>query len=267
MASGDERAMTWAALLGKWTEFAQSAVALPKEDEGGRLREAVASIIALQAVTHALGELSDLEADERALGLDRAEMLIRRHAGEVNRIWRGHEIPGGVRELVEDARLALGLVRESGYEWVVAGESLIVGHPGQMVGVLLSAGFAGDLYLPTPGVPMFEGSPAAFVRGVRETDELFELIEAVVGEYLGEAEGPVPAPVARQVYRQFDFARGGPVRDVVRSMEAELTPGQPLLVPAILGGEPVAVTLPIPGADRQGVLPVVFEDEDEEGEG
>ena len=52
MTTPSERAMTWAALLGKWTEFAQSALALPDDDEGGRLREAVPAIIGLQAVTH-----------------------------------------------------------------------------------------------------------------------------------------------------------------------------------------------------------------------
>lgn len=261
MTTPSERAMTWAALLGKWTEFAQSALALPKDDEGGRLREAVPSIIGLQAVTHALAELDDLESDERALGLDRADMLIRQHAGEVNRIWKGHDIPEALREMVDDARLALRLQRESGFEWVVAGESLLTPHPGELASLLIGNGFAGDLFLPTPGVPIFEGAPAAFVRGVQDSDELFELIEAAVGDFLGEAEGPERIPVARQVYRQFDFSKGGPVRDVVRAMDAELTPGQPLLVPVILSGESQPVTLPIPGADRQKPLPVVFEDE------
>ena len=263
MTTPSERAMTWAALLGKSTEFAQSALALPKDDEGGRLREAVPAIIGLQAVTHALSELDDLEADERALGLDRAEMLIRQHAGDVNRIWTGHEIPEAVREMVDDARLAHRIQTESGWEWVVAAESLISPHPAELAAVLVGNGFTGDLFLPTPGVPIFEGAPAAFVRGVHESDELFELVEAVVGDFLGDADGPERMPVARQVYRQFDFAKGGPVRDVVRPMDADLTPGQPLLVPVILAGEAQPVTLPIPGADRQKPLPVVFEDESE----
>lgn len=257
--------MTWAALLGKWTEFAQSAVALPREDEGGRLREAVPAIIALQAVTHALAELHDLEPEERALGLDRAEILIRQHAGELNRIWRGFEIPEAVRELVDDARLALRAAAEGGWEWTAAAESLMAPHPATLAELLVSHGFTGDLFVPTPGVPLFEGSPAAFVRGVQESDELFELVEAAVGDFLREAEGPAFQPIARQVYRQFDFAKGGPVRDVVRPMDAALTPGQPLLVPAILAGEVRPVTLPIPGADRQEPLPVVFEDADGAG--
>ena len=101
MTTPSERAMTWAALLGKWTEFAQSALALPDDDEGGRLREAVPAIIGLQAVTHALAELDDLEPDERALGIDRAEMLIRKHAGELNTIWRGEEMPEEIIEIVD----------------------------------------------------------------------------------------------------------------------------------------------------------------------
>lgn len=263
MTKGSDAAMTWAALLGKWMEFAQSALALPKEDEGGRLREAVPSIIALQAVTHACAEMQALEDDELALGLDRAEMLIRQHAGELNRIWRGEEMPEGIIELVEDALLALQAVTGGGVEWVVSSERLIAPHPGELVSALISAGFEGDLYLPTPGVPLFEGAPAGFMRGVDIDSDVGQMALAEVPFFLykgGEVTGH-EAPVARQVYRQFDFSKGGPVRDLVRAMDAELTPGQPLLVPAILGGRPMPVTLPIPGADRQGVLPVVFEDE------
>ena len=216
MTTPSERAMTWTALLGKWTEFAQSALALPTQDEGGRLREAVPAIIGLQAITHALSELDELDTNERALGLDRAEMLIRQHAADVNRIWKGHEIPEAVREMVDDALLALRIQTQSGWEWIVAGESLVAAHPAQLITLLVGNGFAGDLYLPTPGVPIFEGAPAAFVKGVQETDE---------------AEGPMRMPIARQVYRQFDFSKGGPVRDIVRAMDADLTPGQPLLVP------------------------------------
>lgn len=266
MTTPSERAMTWAALLGKWTEFAQSALALPTQDEGGRLREAVPAIIGLQAITHALSELDELDTDERALGLDRAEMLIRQHAADVNRIWKGHEIPEAVREMVDDALLALRIQTQSGWEWIVAGETLVVAHPAELITLLVGNGFAGDLYLPTPGVPIFEGAPAAFVKGVQETDELFELIEVAVGDHLGEAEGPMRMPIARQVYRQFDFSKGGPVRDIVRAMDADLTPGQPLLVPVILAGQPQSVTLPIPGADRQKPLPVVFEDDPEHGD-
>lgn len=267
MTTPSERAMTWAALLGKWTEFAQSALALPDDDEGGRLREAVPAIIGLQAVTHALAELDDLEQDERALGIDRAEMLIRKHAGELNTIWRGEEMPEAIIEIVDDALLALQAVTGSGIEWVVASDQLIAPHPGDLAIALVAAGFQGDLYLPTPGVPVFEGAPAGFMTGVDIESEVGSMALVEVPLFLqtgGEITGH-ESPVARQVYRQFDFSKGGPVRDVVRPMDADLVPGQPILVPVILGGEAQPVSLPIPGADRQKPLPVVFEDDPEQG--
>lgn len=48
--------LTWAVLLARWTEFARSAVALPKEGEAGLVRQSVADIITLQAVWFALGD-------------------------------------------------------------------------------------------------------------------------------------------------------------------------------------------------------------------
>lgn len=265
MTMPSERAMTWAALLGKWTEFAQSALALPAEDEGGRLREAVPAIITLQAVTHALGELAGLDPDEAALGLDRAEILIRNNAGELNRIWRGRQMPEGLVELVEDAQAALAVVVAGGVEWLVASERLVAPHPGELAGALIAAGFTGDLYLPTPGVPVFEGAPAGFMSGADPESEAGGMVIAEVPFFLMSTGGEVTgheSPAARQVYRQFDFSKGGPVRDVVRPMDAEPAPGQPLLVPVILGGRAQPVTLPIPGADRQGPLPVVFENDE-----
>ena len=54
-----EKALTWAALLGKWAEFARSAVALPDEGDGGLVKKAVPDIIALQSSPHALGAIDD----------------------------------------------------------------------------------------------------------------------------------------------------------------------------------------------------------------
>ena len=257
--SDPERAMTWTALLGKWTEFAQSALALPDDDEGGRLKEAVPVIITLQAVTHACAELGDLDPDERALGADKADMLIKKNAGELNRIWTGEVMPEAVVELLEDAQLALAAATQGGWEWVVEAEAIIAHHPSEMLEALVVSGFTGDLFLPTPGVPIFEHAPAAFARGVEPDSDigamLFELVPAFL-EGVGDAE---PVPIARQTYRQFDFSKGGPVRDLVQPMDATLTPGQPLLIPAILSGEVQPISLPIPGAEHQKPLPVEFE--------
>src|SRR5258705_12300610 len=106
--SGETRVLTWAALLAKWTEFAKSAVALPAEGEGGRLRRAVPAVIGLQAVTHALAELSLLPEGERAVGLDKASVLIARYSDDLSMIWDGR-VPGEVGELALDAEQALRL--------------------------------------------------------------------------------------------------------------------------------------------------------------
>ncbi|MBN4082684.1 hypothetical protein JYS44_00450 [Phycisphaeraceae bacterium AH-315-B13] len=253
-----DRAMTWAALLGKWTEFAQSALALPDDDEGGRLKEAVPAIITLQAVTHACAELGQLEPDERALGADKAEMLLHKNAAELNRIWSGEVMPDAIIEIVEDARLALRAATQGGWEWVVIEEAIITPHPNEILEAMVASGFEGDLFLPTPGVPIFQHAPAAFVRGVEPDSELGRMVFELIPAFLEGAGEPGPVPIARQVYRQFDFSKGGPVRDLVQPMDATLTPGQPLLIPAILAGVVQPISLPIPGTEHQKPLPVEF---------
>jgi hypothetical protein len=83
----DAQKLTWAALLGRWVEFAQSAVALPDDAQGRRWKRAVPAIIGLQAVAMALQEAPELPADERALGIDRARLLIERHTRELHEIF------------------------------------------------------------------------------------------------------------------------------------------------------------------------------------
>jgi len=98
--------LTWAALLAHWVQFARSAVALPDDTEGRAWRAAVPDLIRLQAVYFALGELGGLPADQRRLGLDRAEVLIERSADALRRAWDGGP-PDAVDELVRDARSRL----------------------------------------------------------------------------------------------------------------------------------------------------------------
>ncbi len=96
--------LTWAALLGRWIEFAKSAVALPDDAPGRRLRESVPDLIMLQAVWFALQHLDELDREERALGLDRAEWLIDRHAQALETRWQGLDMPAPVHGLIADAR-------------------------------------------------------------------------------------------------------------------------------------------------------------------
>ena len=83
--------------------FARSALALPETGEAGRMRQAVPEIIGLQAVWFALGQIDELEGQERALGLDRARVLIDRHTAAVHRLWSGRALPVELEELIADA--------------------------------------------------------------------------------------------------------------------------------------------------------------------
>lgn len=94
--------LTWAVLLGRWTEFARGAVALPAEGEAGLVRDSVTDIITLQAVWFALQHMDELDPSERALGLSRAGVLIERHAGAVRARFEGQPMPDALQELIED---------------------------------------------------------------------------------------------------------------------------------------------------------------------
>ncbi|MBI1337410.1 MAG: hypothetical protein GC164_10660 [Phycisphaera sp.] len=100
----DSDALTWSVLLGNWIEFARSAVALPENDEGHRWRASVADLIALQAVWFALGQLDRLDPVEVPVALDKALVLIDRHATALESRWGSEQVPAQVRGLIGDAR-------------------------------------------------------------------------------------------------------------------------------------------------------------------
>ena len=255
--------LTWPALLARWTAFAQSSLALPKNLEGERWRSAVSSIINLQAVTFALAELDTLEAEgERPLALDKSDIIIRSAAGQLHALWRAEPLPAELITLTNDARLALAAARGGGVEWRVTEDRLIAAHPGELIDRLAELDFAGDLFVPTPGVVIFRDSPAAFARdpdGARPSEHVIRAVK----EFLLDVSRPERVAAMRQVYRQFDFAVGGPVRDLVvvpYAQDAAPPSGQPLLVPAIRGGKPIPVTLPPRKSAEIPTLPVVFQD-------
>lgn len=251
-----EHEVTWAALLGQWMDFAKASVALPPGKEGEAWRQTVSPVIALQALTYALGEIADLEPEERALGLDKAEMLIAGHVAEINQAWAGREMPESVREVVGDASVAMQAALQGGIELILEDEDLVAAHPGELVSMLIDGGFDGDLLLPVPGRRLFQGSPVGFVRPARGGLVSDAILEVVAGFLDAEVAGQeVPEP--RQVYRQFDFAVGRAVRDVVAPLSADLPPGQPLLVWGVERGEAQPVSLP--GAnDDTAPLEIVF---------
>lgn len=95
--------LTWSVLLARWVEFARAAVALPTEGEGAKMRSSIADVIMLQAVWFSLGNLESLDPDQLALGLDRAQVLIDKHAGVLESRW-GDDMSEAMRELIDDAR-------------------------------------------------------------------------------------------------------------------------------------------------------------------
>jgi hypothetical protein len=161
--------------------------------------------------------------------------------------------------MIDDARAALAATKEGGLEWRVAAERLVVAHPADLVEALLETGFDGDLYLPVPGTVLFKTCPAAFARGGAGQDPTGEHRE-MIRAYLGGSDvmRPERVRIMRQVYRQFDFGKGGVARDLVQAMDGELPAGQAQLVAAILKGEERPVTLPIPGMGDLKPVPVVF---------
>jgi len=114
--------------------------------------------------------------------------------------------------------------------------------------------------VPSPGVQLFKTSPAAFARNPGGSDPHEDVIREV-GRYLVDGakkdaiEGPTRVTPPRQVYRQFDFAKGGPVRDAVVPMDGDPPPGRPMLVPAIVAGEPQ----PLPPASHERIEPIPVE--------
>lgn len=110
------RVLTWAALLGKWTELARASVAFPKTSQGAKWRKSVPDLIGLQAITHALGEFDLLREEEQGLALDRAALGIEAHAANLVELFADDsedpELEEGltgieeIDELIDEAREA-----------------------------------------------------------------------------------------------------------------------------------------------------------------
>ncbi len=99
--------LTWTILLGKWVEFAQASLALPHDAVGRRWKKSIAPIITLQAITFAAAEVGDLPIEERALALDKAEILLREAEADLARLWSGDARPKSIVEITTDARIAV----------------------------------------------------------------------------------------------------------------------------------------------------------------
>ena len=106
MSSLQPEALTWTGLLTQWVKFAQASLTLPNDATGDRWRSSVPAIINLQAVTFALADLDRLDANEHALALDKAEMLIRASQRGLGQTWQSN-LPSQVEEILLDAHAAL----------------------------------------------------------------------------------------------------------------------------------------------------------------
>ena len=104
--------LTWTVLLAGFARLAKASLALPADQLGDRWRNSIASIIALQSVTFALADLHRLDAAERPLALDKAEMLIAEHERLIRGLWSAAPVlPESLADLIIDARAALSAAR------------------------------------------------------------------------------------------------------------------------------------------------------------
>lgn len=103
MVDLNPKQLTWAALLGRWVEFARSAVALPDDADGRAWKRSIPAIIGLQAVAMALTHSDELDAEQTAVGLDRARVLIERHTAELHEAFGEGELHPMLVEMIEDA--------------------------------------------------------------------------------------------------------------------------------------------------------------------
>lgn len=103
MSETDATRLTWAALLGRWIDFAQSAVALPDDADGRAWKRSVPAIIGLQAIAMALRHADELPADERALGIDRARVGIDRYTADLRQAFGDGALHPMLSELILDA--------------------------------------------------------------------------------------------------------------------------------------------------------------------
>ncbi|MCA9303191.1 MAG: hypothetical protein KC996_03620 [Phycisphaerales bacterium] len=258
---------TWATLLAGWVHFAQSAVALPKDETGERWRASIAPAIALHALSMALTELHKLDPDERPLAMDKAELGIKEHAATLNESWGGEPMPESLMILMGDARTAWEESLHEGVVWIVSSDRFITRHPADITDKLLDTDFLGEIFIATPGTELFEGAPVAWTRdnaGGQPDDEVIKIISEFLQTCEGDTFDPQIVRPVHQVYRQFNFLGGGVQRDLVAPVTGELPPGQPLLIPLLVGGEICPVPLPPRASKPIDPVPVQWADADEE---
>lgn len=265
----DDSSISWSTLLAGWIQFAQRAVALPKDEEGQRWRDSVAPTIGLHAMAMALGEIDKIDPEERPLAMDKSEIGIKSHIMELNETWRGETMPESIIDVIEDAKKAWEDALHEGVVWVVKSERFVSFHPAELGEALLDAGYIGEVMLSSPGVEMFKGAPIAIARhnsGGQPEDDILKMIQGFLNACDGTVEHPQIIRPICQVYRQYDFLKGGAAKDLVASVTGQLQAGQPLLIPVVSGGEMCAVPLPPRAGKPMDPVEVVWHENDADSE-
>ncbi|MDF1808676.1 MAG: hypothetical protein P1U42_03180 [Phycisphaerales bacterium] len=243
----NEDTISWSTLLSGWIQFAQTAVALPKDEQGQRWRDSVAPTISLHALAMALSEIHKVDFEERPLAMDKSELNIKSNVAELNQIWRAEPMPESIIELVEDAKRAWEEALYEGVAWIVESERFNAIHPAELGIALLDVGYVGEVLIASPGIEMFKGAPVAIARnnsGGQPEDDIIELIQKFLSACDGSTDHPQIIRPICQAYRQFNFLKGGASHDIVVPVNADLQAGQPLLIPVVSGGELCSVPLP-----------------------
>ncbi len=252
-------ATTWSSLLAGWVQFAQTAVALPDDQDGDRWRDSIAPAIALHALSMALPELFKLDPAERPLAMDKAEMGIKEHATSINTAWATEPMPDSLIELIEEAKFSWEESLNEGVVWRCKSERFVTRHPGEIGLAMRESGFMGEVFVAAPGIEMFKDSPVAWCRdqsGGMPDEQIVEFIDGFLKTCTGKLETPEIIRPLHQVYRQMDFLAGGPTHDLISPVTGDLPAGQPLLVPVIIGGEICPVSLPPKSGKPLDPLPV-----------
>ena len=190
-------------------------------------------MIALQAVTYALGDASGLPPDERAVARDRAAITIRESARALAEAWGATPMPEHALELLQDARDALRVMESLALHWVVEAERWESGRLEEAAASLVDAGFIGDVLAAPTGTTLFRAAVA--VEVFPEPGSGDPVGAALSGfDCAGLRRLPGVRP-ALQVYRQVD-QRGVVTRDLLAPLATQLSAGMPLLAPMVVAG-------------------------------
>lgn len=241
--------LSWAALIGYWLDFARAAVCLPEDGEGAAWSSSVTPAITLQAVIFALEHLDDLDLEERALGLDRAAILVRDARQQLDDAWRSQGgTPDGVNELIAEAGRALARGETGPALEIIAGASPAPNDPPdawvmpdwtEIVAALAEAGTPATLWLVPPGTWCVAGAPVGFIEAKDDArlPRMEEPGERDAWRAFYQHLNPVQmrrVAYPRQVYRRFD---GEKIEsDIALAVSDDPVAGQPMLRPALQAG-------------------------------